>query len=88
MKIINITDVGTGSRVLINHGGKLTVKLSGGCPVEDILRGIRNYSDGQKLADVVLAKWLRSYDGDPRLNQLSVEVRATNGDLLGHAEAR
>ena len=86
MRNIYIADCGTGSKIQIERG-KLTVMRGGGCPADTILHGIRNYSDAQRLADVVLARWMRGYDGDPRENGLFVEVSTAQGESLATARA-
>jgi hypothetical protein len=73
--IIKILDCGTYCEAEIERG-VMSVTRSGGCPVEGIL-GKLNYSTRRnlhKIADEVLSAWVRGYDGDPRENDLTVEV--------------
>lgn len=84
-KRIYIGDCGTSS-VLVLEGSTITVLRSGGCPVERVLRGVRNYSDPQRLANVILDRWMCGYDGDPHESGLFVEV-SSHGSSLATARA-
>ena len=84
-RTIYIGDCGTSS-VAVFEGSTITVLRSGGCPVAHILRGVRNYSDPQRLANVVLARWMCGYDGDPHESGLFVEI-SSHGSALATARA-
>ena len=77
---ISVTDVGTGSHVTWD-GRQLTVISDGGCGTADVLAGTRFGLPVDRLAKIVLRKWLQGYDGGidaARENDLTVEI--TRGD--------
>jgi len=82
---IYIADCGTATAIIIGRDG-IAVARSGGCPAQRILAGVRNYSDPQRLADIVLARWMDGYDGDPHECGLTVTVSA-HDDVLAEAHA-
>lgn len=78
---IDIWDCGCGVKVQVDGNG-LRVINSGGCDVEKILGKVRIFSDNERTARAILAKWIKGYEGGmsaARENSLFVEV---NGERV------
>ena len=74
---ISVTDVGTGSHATWD-GENLSVTSDGGCGMADVLSHTRFGLPVERVAEIVLRKWLHGYCGGveaARENELTVEIR-------------
>lgn len=69
--------------------GNVTITQRGGCPAEDILRGVRHFRDPNRLAHSILNRWVSGgagYEGGreaARENGLYVSV--DDGEAIVYA---
>ncbi len=79
---VSILDCGCGVEVEV-HGREIKVIHSGGTPVEEILAGTRFGLPVERVADLVMRRWLRGYEGGlaaARENNLRVSVRRNESE--------
>jgi len=70
---VRIVDVGT--LVEFAHDSRgITIEKSGGVPVQTVVGAVDFLAPLRDLADALLKAWCEGYDGDPRENELHVEV--------------
>jgi hypothetical protein len=62
MITFSIVDVGGIVRGTISRDG-VTITANGGCPAQQILGRIRNFSDPGRLAKTILRRWMEFGDG-------------------------
>lgn len=82
---ISIADCGTSSTLTIAPDGTLSVLREGGCPVADILAGVRWTDDLRALCARVMALWIRGYDGCPTCSGLWVGAETDHDSACLHS---
>jgi hypothetical protein len=70
---VRIVDVGTLVKFAHDRRG-ITIQKSGGVPVQNVVGAVDFSAPIRDVADALLTAWRDGYDGDPRENELHVEV--------------